>query len=162
PAFLQSPPLNCRFPRVAAFCVSGDWGEAMTARLKSIAVASALLTTLVFVSVAPGRAIAGTGCPLTEAQAQKSIAAFSKLATFMTGEPRCVNCHGGVNPYIDATGLDFEDPFAPASVLVHGPTQNREQEKAPDGTILMDQGCKDCHNHMAPKRDGSPSVNWTL
>jgi hypothetical protein len=122
---------------------------------KVIGALSVLLLTL-------PRAFADTSCPLTESQAQKSIAAFSKIATFISGEPRCANCHGAVNPYIDGTGLDFQDPFAPGSFVEHGgPTQPRGQKQAPDGTILMDFGCKDCHDHMAPKRDGSPSI-WTL
>jgi len=45
-------------------------------------------------------------CPLTDAQTSKSIDAFAKIANSLTREPRCVNCHGGVNPHIKDTGLD--------------------------------------------------------
>jgi hypothetical protein len=100
-------------------------------------------------------------CPLTDSQTQKSVAAWAKIANFLTTEPRCVNCHGKVNPYIDGVGVDPDDPFkdpeAPVSQIEHGGgKQNHEK------TGLMDQGCKKCHDGMAPKRDGSPSVNWTL
>ena len=38
-------------------------------------------------------------CPLSESQTQKSIDAFKKVAEAFTGEDRCANCHGGVNPF---------------------------------------------------------------
>src|SRR5436309_14049621 len=57
-------------------------------------------------------------CPLTESQSQKAVAAFGKIADFVLNEPRCVNCHGGVNPYVKGTGLDPQDETAPASTTV--------------------------------------------
>jgi hypothetical protein len=113
-------------------------------------------------------------CPLTEKQTNDAIGAWAKLAAFITNEPRCVNCHGGVNPYIEGTGLDANDPFsdpeAPVSRIEHvGGKQNHEN------TGLMDQGCKKCHDGMAasktwvevgdkpvPWPEGSPLPNWTL
>lgn len=38
-------------------------------------------------------------CSLSDEQAQKSIEAFGKIAKVFTQEPRCVNCHGAVNPF---------------------------------------------------------------
>jgi hypothetical protein len=94
-------------------------------------------------------------CPLSEEQTRKSIEAFSKLASFMTHEPRCVNCHGGVNPHIDGIGRDPEDPDAPASIVEHGVgAQPREDFK---GERIIPIGCRDCHNNMARKTDGSES-----
>jgi hypothetical protein len=104
-------------------------------------------------------------CPLSDSQTQKSIEAFSKIADFLTHEPRCANCHGGVNPYIEGTGVDPEDPNpgGPSSQFEHGGgKQPHEHNVGPDGTGQMDFGCKKCHNNMAPRRDGSPSTNWTL
>src|SRR5205085_6155532 len=40
-------------------------------------------------------------CPLSESQSEKSIDAFAKIVPTLTQEPRCVNCHGGVNPFMD-------------------------------------------------------------
>jgi len=41
----------------------------------------------------------GAVCPLSEERTQKAIQAFDQLAAVFTKEPRCVNCHGGVNPF---------------------------------------------------------------
>ena len=37
-------------------------------------------------------------------QTSKSIDAFAPIASFLTQERRCVNCHGDVNPFIKDTG----------------------------------------------------------
>jgi hypothetical protein len=104
-------------------------------------------------------------CPLTDAQTAKSIDAFAKIANFLTTEPRCVGCHGGVNPFIKDTGLDpgdEPDSPTPASRVVHGGGLIvRQRETTPDGVRLMEGECMDCHNNMVPKADGSPST-WTL
>ena len=100
-------------------------------------------------------------CPLTDAQTSKSIDAFKPIANFLTTEPRCFNCHGGVNPFVDGTGLDPNDPTAPASKVTHrGGLVRRQGEKAPDGTPQIESGCSDCHNHMADRSGGGHSV-WT-
>lgn len=113
-------------------------------------------------------------CPLTDTQTQKAIAAWAKIAAFLTSEPRCVNCHGKVNPYVDGVGLDpndpFKDPEAPVSTLEHG----GGKQARPKDSSGMDQGCKKCHDAMAPKGqfvdihdnapewpEGSPLQNWT-
>ena len=98
-------------------------------------------------------------CPLTEAQSQKAVAAFAKIANFVLNEPRCVNCHGGVNPHIPGIGLDSDDPNQPASLVKHGGgLVQRNPEDVKKGTISGD--CMDCHDHMANKRDGSPTKQW--
>ena len=100
-------------------------------------------------------------CPLTDAQTSKSIDAFKQIANFLTTEPRCFNCHGGVNPFVDGTGLDPNDSTAPASKVTHrGGLVRRQGEKAPDGTPQIESGCSDCHNHMADRSGGGHSV-WT-
>ncbi len=76
--------------------------------------------------------------------------------------PRCVNCHGGVNPFIERTGPDPADEAAPAATVVHGGgVIRRTKDKAPDGTGLIESECQDCHDNMAPRRDGSKSVWMT-
>src|SRR5215472_12584156 len=37
-------------------------------------------------------------CPLSEEQTQKAIAAFAELAPIFQ-QPRCINCHGAVDPF---------------------------------------------------------------
>jgi hypothetical protein len=75
-------------------------------------------------------------CPLSEAQIQKSIEAFSKMVPTFTQEPRCVNCHGGVDPFAKPTN--------------HG---GDTQEPGSD--------CNDCHSEMLERGHGGPS-KWQL
>src|SRR5438094_4034606 len=41
----------------------------------------------------------GAVCPLSDERTRKATQAFDQLAVTFTTEPRCVNCHGGVNPF---------------------------------------------------------------
>ena len=133
----------------------------------------ALIMCLIMAAV-PGFGQKGPVCPLTDSQAKKAIDAWGKIAAFITTEPRCVNCHGGVNPYIDGVGLDPDDPIqgagGPVSFLEHGGGKQKHEN-----TGLMDQGCKKCHDGMAkpgawidlgdkpvPWPEDSPLPNWTL
>jgi hypothetical protein len=102
-------------------------------------------------------------CPLTDAQTQKAVDAFAPIANFLSNEPRCVNCHGRVNPFVHSTGLDPEDPSnPPPSQLIHAGGFVPHKKNA-DGTADFGENmtCRDCHNHMVPKSDGSPS-RWFL
>jgi hypothetical protein len=91
---------------------------------------------------------AGAVCPLSESQTQKSIAAFSKIASTVSSENRCLGCHGRVNPHIDGIGPDKGDPDAPPSEFEHGA-----------GAVDRKADCNECHNHMARRtRDGSESI----
>jgi len=112
---------------------------------------------LVVLALATAPAMAQKSCPLTESQSQKAVEAFEKIANVVLNEPRCVNCHGGVNPYMNGIGLDPRDPTAPASLVAHG---GGAIQKSKDGTIEAE--CMDCHNNMAQKRDGSPTRQWML
>ena len=129
---------------------------------------------IVVLALAAVQAVGQKSCPLTEAQSQRAVDAWAKVANFLTAEPRCVNCHGKVNPYIDGVGIDPDDPNkdpeAPVSQIEHGGGKQKHEN-----TGSMDQGCKKCHNAMAPKGkfveigdkatelpEGSPSQNWTL
>lgn len=118
------------------------------------------LTVLAVLSVVTSPATPaqnGRSCSLTDAQSQRAVLAFSKFARFVLAEPRCVNCHGGVNPYISGTGLNPADTTAPASLTEHG---GGPIPKNTDGSI--EAACMKCHNHMAPKRDGSPTLQWFI
>lgn len=87
-------------------------------------------------------------CPLSESQTKKAIDAFAEIAPTLNQEPRCVNCHGGVNPFIDDPPGNLSDPSVPRTK--HG---GGKQDEGSD--------CSVCHDNMLPKRDGSPSV-WRL
>ena len=99
-------------------------------------------------------------CPLTDEQTERSIAAFSRIASVLTGEPRCVNCHGGVNPHIPGTGLDKNDPAAPASKFAHGGGEVTRHNEIVNGVRLV-QDCRECHNNMARKTNGDESLWMT-
>ena len=79
---------------------------------RSLLLPVKLLTTLVFLSVLAGAQSlgqttpVGAVCPLSESQTEKSIQAFSKIASTISSENRCLGCHGRVNPHIDGTGAD--------------------------------------------------------
>jgi hypothetical protein len=89
----------------------------------------------------------GTVCPLSESQTQKSIEAFSKIASAIAKEPRCLGCHGRVNPLMDGIGPDSKHPDAPPSEFEHGP-----------GKVDKTSDCNECHSNMARRtRDGSES-----
>ena len=125
-----------------------------------LSLVSAGLLCLVLVPAGLAQEQAEPICPLTKEQSQKSVDAFEKLYKFFTTEPRCVNCHGAVNPYIDGTGSDPEDGNAPPSTVEHGGGK-QDHEKDSAGAFLTDVGCMECHNHMAPRTNGSPSVWMT-
>jgi hypothetical protein len=74
-------------------------------------------------------------CPLSEDETQASVDAFAKIVPTLTGEPRCVNCHGGMDP--------FKQP---------GPHS--------DG-VYPDTQCDSCHDNMVPRTNGQPS-EWHL
>jgi hypothetical protein len=93
-------------------------GGSITNRAARIALALAISLPLALLarSTLPPAALAQVYpddivCPLSDEQAQKSIQAFDKIAQVFTGEPRCVNCHGAVNPF----GADANKRMAAAN-----------------------------------------------
>ena len=93
----------------------------------------------------------GAICPLSESQTKKSMEAFSKIATAISKENRCLGCHGRVNPHIDGTGADPENADAVPSQFEHGA-----------GKVDRKSDCNECHSKMARRtRDGSESVWMT-
>jgi hypothetical protein len=92
-------------------------------------------------------------CPLSDSQTENSIEAFAKIFPVLTEEPRCANCHGAVNPFIDGVG----NPSNPAAARVE-----HEGGKMDEATELSPgTDCSSCHSTMAAKRDGSPST-WAV
>src|SRR4051812_26962372 len=128
-----------------------------------------LLVTAVFLStLAIAQSTGGDAavCPLSESQTQKSIAAFAKIVPTLTQEPRCVNCHGGVNPFIDGVG---EDPASPDADIVPSLTEHGggKMDRAvppsagkPKGSPQTD--CNDCHNNMARKIPSGAKSRWAM
>jgi hypothetical protein len=105
----------------------------------------------------------GGSCPMPLEAQLKSIRAFKPIHKFVMNEPRCVNCHGGVNPHLDEPGADPDDSNAAPSTVAHGPG-GIDRFVAPDGDGVrrtMEVSCIGCHDGMAPKRDGSTSRWFT-
>jgi hypothetical protein len=110
-----------------------------------------LVSTLAFAQTGGETPPDGAICPLSESQSKNSIEAFAKIAAAISKENRCLGCHGRVNPYIDGTGADPDNPDAPPSEFEHGP-----------GAVDRNSTCNDCHGNMAHRsRDGSESVWMT-
>jgi len=114
-------------------------------------------------------------CPLSESQTQKSIEAFAKIVPTLTEEPRCVNCHGGVNPFMDGFGEepspDLSDGAAEApgsapapSLREHGggKMDRRVQPSASNPRGSPPTDCKQCHNKLARKIPSGGESEWAL
>jgi hypothetical protein len=105
---------------------------------------------------------ASQSCPLTDEQTQKSVAAWKKIAQFLTTEPRCVNCHGAVNPYIDGVGVDStpdtDGSLRPVSTKEH---EGGQIDRSPPGSNTVNSTCVDCHDNMVRPTANTPAA-WTL
>ena len=114
-------------------------------------------------SVAPACAFAQAGsCPVPLPDQLKSMQAFAPIHKFATYEPRCVNCHGGVNPHVDEPGPDPDDPHEVPSTVPHGPGGiDRFEQPDAQGRRSMEVSCIGCHDGMPARRDGSKSRWFT-
>jgi hypothetical protein len=105
---------------------------------------------------------ASQSCPLSDEQTQKSVAAWKKIAQFLTTEPRCVNCHGAVNPYIDGVGVDStpdtDGSLRPVSTKEH---EGGQIDRSPPGSNTVNSACIECHDNMVRPTASTPGV-WTL
>jgi len=90
-----------------------------------------------------------TVCPLSERQVKAAQEAFSKLSPIFR-EPRCLNCHGAVNP------------FAPESEGHHGGGQIKFQPPTEPGDFLTTFGeCNSCHdNFKGTWMTPPPDMSW--
>jgi hypothetical protein len=94
-------------------------------------------------------------CPLSDDQFQKSTEAFGKIFPIFQ-EPRCLNCHGGVNPFVE--GLDPDG----RATTAHGGGKMDPVVEDDNGKITSKgTDCDGCHDDMAPKRGGGTS-HWHL
>ncbi len=103
--------------------------------LQSKATAQGVLTTTALAQPLPQASNAGTVCPLSDAQNGKAQATFALMAPTFLQEPRCVNCHGLVNP------------FAPNTTHMGG---RYDLAYTSDGKLdtqtVVNTLCADCHN----------------
>ena len=93
-------------------------------------------------------------CPLSDEQAMNSIKAFTKFVPTLQGEPRCTNCHGGLDPFAANTthGGGTVDPGVPEVEAENGSVAAPAQP----GT-----DCSVCHSDLAPRTNGQESI-WQL
>ena len=77
----------------------------LTLAVPSAAIAVALAVDLP--TEKPARRSGGDDtqvCTLSEDKTKKAVAAFAAIAQTLSGEPRCANCHGGVDPFAADAG----------------------------------------------------------
>ena len=77
-----------------------------------VAIGAAFLSQTANTTVARG-----PSCPLPVGRQVKAVKAFQAMMPVFR-HPRCFNCHGGVNPFIEKTGPDPADTAAPAGRIV--------------------------------------------
>jgi cytochrome c553 len=112
--------------------------------LLAISLLSALLTHAVLTSTALAQPSNNHVCPLSDEQAQKSVQAFDKIANAFAKEPRCVNCHGAVDPFAaDAKETHGGGKLAP-TLKKKLNTTTGETESIQDEIATIQQ-CATCH-----------------
>jgi hypothetical protein len=73
----------------------------------TLAICLILVSVLTYTRPAPAQLtqsdidLAPKVCPLSDRQTQNAIAAYAKMVPTFTKQPRCFNCHGGVDPFSD-------------------------------------------------------------
>ncbi len=131
-------------------------------------LAHLLAATVFFSHLAVAQSTTGGAavCPLSDAQTQNSIKAFAKIVPTLTQEPRCVNCHGGVNPFMEGFGKDpspGDDDIVP-SLTEHagGKMDRRVPPSASNPKGSPQTACDGCHNNMARKVPSGAESVWAL
>jgi hypothetical protein len=100
-------------------------------------------------------------CPMSDEQQTKAVNAFASLLPIFR-EPRCSNCHGGVNPFgnvrgqhpdVGAEEVCMNRDRSPAKCGDPGATQNFNETFAICGT---------CHTQISPGESGASPPLWQL
>lgn len=95
-------------------------------------------------------------CPLSDEQTDQAVEAFAKIATVFR-QPRCINCHGGINPFAENTthpGGEFEPIFKTVpNPLAGEPNSAAPGGVAPDEYTTQDDEatfgqCATCHDQF--------------
>ena len=99
--------------------------------LGAVAVAARGETRVPTVARHPRPLVPGNGpsCPLSLAQQVKSVKAFAEMMPVFR-HPRCTNCHGGVNPFLEEEAGNHR-----GGAMVPPPPFNSEQ-------------CQECHDQL--------------
>ncbi len=118
----------------------------------AISLLSALLAGAVLTSTALAQPSDKKVCPLSDEQAQKSIQAFDKIANVFTKEPRCVNCHGAVDPF--AADAKETHGGGKLPILKKKPNAARGETESTQDTEATIRQCAACHDAF--------SGNWHI
>jgi hypothetical protein len=89
-------------------------------------------------------AVAQERCPLSETQEKQAIEAFHTMAPIFS-EPRCVNCHGAVDPFSETGnhgGGVIERVMSTSIDETTGEEQSGEDQEA------TRKRCMDCHDRV--------------
>ena len=83
-------------------------------------------------SVSPVRSLSAPSCPLSPAQEQSAVSAFDEMMPVLF-HPRCLNCHGAVNPFVDPqTGGHLGGNMTDSAT----------------GSPMPSSSCEDCHGEL--------------
>ncbi len=106
---------------------------------RSVAQAAAILGAIACGAPALAQRSWIAVCPLSEPQSRASVAAFAKIVPTLNQEPRCTNCHGGLDP--------TTSPIHPSVDL---PSADNPGDD-----------CTFCHDNVVNKTNGEES-RWHL
>lgn len=120
-------------------------GIVLALMLLAIPLLSALLAYAVLTPTAWAQDPDNSVCPLSDDQTRKSIQAFAKIANVFTKEPRCVNCHGAVNPFgADADRTHGGGQISPIMKTEPGAGENFTDLTTQDIGATLGL-CRECH-----------------
>jgi hypothetical protein len=142
--------------------IANAWRQPWRSLLLSVGLPAALVfvSTVALAQFRTEPAPDGTICPLSDAQTQKSIDAFSKIFSVITSENRCLGCHGRVNPYIDGIGEEKGEPDIPKSLFDHGGGKMDRVSVDATGKTIPGSFCNGCHSKMARTTKGNHESIW--
>ncbi len=93
--------------------------------------------------------VAGAVCPLSDQQEQASEQAFAPIAAVFTDQPRCVNCHGAVNPFAadaEKTHGGGKLEIIEKTVTTPNPSPGMPATTTTEDTEATFAQCQDCHS----------------
>ncbi len=105
-----------------------------------------------------GSAAAGPFCPLSQAETRRAIAAFRPIAKVFTTEPRCANCHGGIDPFAaNANETHAGGQFKP--VMDSGKANSTDPGDVDVKATF--QPCQGCHSGLPGWREAPRALFFT-
>lgn len=147
---------------LAAFLVTGGFVAAAATTVHASPSPSAAAATQAPASSdtpspapAADHADAEAFCPLSQAATAKAMAAFRPLATVFTTEPRCVNCHGGIDPFSTDADTTHAGGHYSAVMKVGKAGSTNQDDVDVANTFKV---CQGCHSGLPGWREAPRSL----